>query len=108
MRGAGPSAPAPVGGARPPRAAADTALIVSLDFDFIAERLPACPDPVRAGLGMGGDSDGAERRDAVATVPGGRALAVLFSDGGHRHEGVRAAFRAYLRKRLSIGLEAST
>jgi predicted O-methyltransferase YrrM len=79
-------------------AATGTAVIVSLDCDFTAARLAAFPHLGRAGqtiVCVDGDSHDAQIRDVVTTALKGRMLDVLFVDGDHHYEGVRADFETY-------------
>jgi predicted O-methyltransferase YrrM len=80
------------------RASRDDALIISVDL-----AIPPHTRAARAKLAgkrqrlvsIEGDSHGAETKDAVVRELGGNRLDVLFIDGDHSYDGVRADFELY-------------
>ena len=78
--------------------AAESAIVISIDRDFTPARLRALPKLGRARQSLtciAGDSHSTAVHARVGAILDGRKLDVLFIDGDHTAEGVRADFDAY-------------
>lgn len=79
-------------------AAAADATVISVDLAFDAPRRSALPRFAREGQTIHcvwGDSHADSTRARVGALLGGRPLDLLYIDGDHSYEGVRADFRMY-------------
>jgi cephalosporin hydroxylase len=79
-------------------AATESALVISLDFDFTPARLKALPQlgrPRQTVVCIAGDSHDANIHSRVGGLLGGERLDLLFIDGDHSYAGVKADFEMY-------------